>query len=154
MNERRLLRGLTRRQALASLGAATVLGGCSMIKGGASHPRYAASPKQLTDGTLRVPIKQMAFPEDGVVLIDPGGGYAKVLVRRDPDGSYGVADANCTHMGCILGWDASRKEWSCPCHGSRFATDGTVRSGPAKRPLPIPAHHMEGDLLVIELNKA
>ncbi|AJF68397.1 FAD-dependent oxidoreductase [Streptomyces vietnamensis] len=41
----------------------------------------------------------------------------------------------CTHMGCELGFDETEQTWQCPCHGSRFASDGTVLQGPATRPL-------------------
>ncbi|MGW6392957.1 FAD-dependent oxidoreductase [Streptomyces sp. NPDC055103] len=41
----------------------------------------------------------------------------------------------CTHMGCELGYDEVAETWECPCHGSRFARDGTVLQGPATRPL-------------------
>ncbi|MFE6462386.1 FAD-dependent oxidoreductase [Streptomyces cinereoruber] len=41
----------------------------------------------------------------------------------------------CTHMGCELGFDEAEQTWECPCHGSRFAADGSVLQGPATRPL-------------------
>lgn len=41
----------------------------------------------------------------------------------------------CTHMGCELGFNETEQSWECPCHGSRFAPDGTVLQGPATRPL-------------------
>jgi glycine/D-amino acid oxidase-like deaminating enzyme/nitrite reductase/ring-hydroxylating ferredoxin subunit len=59
----------------------------------------------------------------------------KVAAYRDPDGGVTVRSATCTHMGCLVRWNASEKTWDCPCHGSRFATDGKVISGPAESPL-------------------
>jgi len=32
-------------------------------------------------------------------------------------------------------WKQDRREFDCPCHGSRFREDGTNFAGPAPRPL-------------------
>ena len=41
----------------------------------------------------------------------------------------------CTHLDCLCDWDEQNREFVCPCHGSRFAEDGTYISGPATRSL-------------------
>ncbi len=37
----------------------------------------------------------------------------------------------CPHMGCALKWNPHEHTWDCPCHGSRFAQDGTLLENPA-----------------------
>jgi menaquinol-cytochrome c reductase iron-sulfur subunit len=51
------------------------------------------------------------------------------------DGKVVAYSPICTHLGCAYHWDAGKNDFVCPCHGSEFALDGTVLSGPAPRPL-------------------
>ena len=53
----------------------------------------------------------------------------------------------CTHLGCAYQWAAKEKQFSCPCHGSRFGPAGNVISGPAPRPLDRYAIKVEGSRL-------
>ena len=62
-------------------------------------------------------------------------GLKKVAAFRDDDGRLHVRSAVCTHLGCIVHWNGLERVWDCPCHGSQFAPDGTVLSGPATEPL-------------------
>src|SRR5687768_16184564 len=54
---------------------------------------------------------------------------------RDPDGTLFAVSPVCTHMKCKVHWNGVENSWDCPCHGSRFAPDGTVIEGPATEPL-------------------
>lgn len=37
----------------------------------------------------------------------------------------------CPHMGCALKWNKAEHTWDCPCHGSRFESDGTLIDNPS-----------------------
>lgn len=58
-------------------------------------------------------------------------GVSKVAVHRDDQGNVHERSALCTHLGCVVRWNSLEKTWDCPCHGSRFQTDGHVVNGPA-----------------------
>jgi glycine/D-amino acid oxidase-like deaminating enzyme/nitrite reductase/ring-hydroxylating ferredoxin subunit len=62
-------------------------------------------------------------------------GQRKVAAYRDSDGGLTAVSTRCTHLGCQVNWNAAERSWDCPCHGSRFAPDGSVLQGPAVRPL-------------------
>jgi glycine/D-amino acid oxidase-like deaminating enzyme/nitrite reductase/ring-hydroxylating ferredoxin subunit len=59
----------------------------------------------------------------------------KVAAFRDETGKVILSSPVCTHMKCIVHWNDADKTWDCPCHGSRFKSDGEVFSGPAETAL-------------------
>ncbi|MFI1939815.1 FAD-dependent oxidoreductase [Streptomyces purpureus] len=71
-------------------------------------------------------------PGSGTVVRDRGHAYA---VHRDASGTLRTVSARCTHMGCLVAFNDAEEAWECPCHGSRFAPDGSVLQGPATEPL-------------------
>ena len=54
-----------------------------------------------------------------------------VAAYRSEAGELLAVSPNCTHLWCTLAWNAAERSWDCPCHGSRFAPDGSVLQGPA-----------------------
>jgi glycine/D-amino acid oxidase-like deaminating enzyme/nitrite reductase/ring-hydroxylating ferredoxin subunit len=72
-------------------------------------------------------------PGEGAVV---GKGLGQRAVHRTESGELVTLSARCTHLGCIVNWNDAERSWDCPCHGSRFAADGTVIEGPAVHPLP------------------
>ncbi|MEV2270282.1 FAD-dependent oxidoreductase [Nonomuraea africana] len=54
---------------------------------------------------------------------------------RDADGQVHAVSALCSHMGCVVAFNDAERTWECPCHGSRFALDGSILQGPATEPL-------------------
>lgn len=76
-------------------------------------------------------IDQLA-PGQGCVT---GSGISKTTVFKSEVGDVSMFSAVCPHMKCIVRWNDAAKSFDCPCHGSRFATDGSVINGPALRGL-------------------
>ena len=58
-------------------------------------------------------------------------GLTQLAVSRDEHGTLHALSAVCPHLGCIVHWNSLEGTWDCPCHGSRFGTDGRVLNGPA-----------------------
>jgi nucleotide-binding universal stress UspA family protein/nitrite reductase/ring-hydroxylating ferredoxin subunit len=76
-------------------------------------------------------------PED----LEPGEGAIvelrgkKVAAYRDEQGELSLLSPKCKHLGCTVGWNHRAKTWDCPCHGSRYESDGVVKNGPTRHPL-------------------
>lgn len=59
----------------------------------------------------------------------------RLAVFKDQQEELQICSAVCSHMGCIVHWNNAEKSWDCPCHGSRFKTNGDVIEGPALKAL-------------------
>jgi cytochrome b6-f complex iron-sulfur subunit len=88
------------------------------------------------------------YPRDSVTFLQE----QQVYIVRTAQGFYAVS-AVCTHLGCITQWKPEDNSIACPCHGSKFQSDGTKIAGPAPRPLPHFAISLtvDGELLVDKL---
>lgn len=60
------------------------------------------------------------LPEAQAVLLSSGSAYRAISLV-------------CPHLGCLVQQEG--QEYACPCHGSRFALDGSLLNGPADQPL-------------------
>lgn len=87
--------------------------------------------ERLTPGDIDS-VDQIAKGEGAIMR----SGLSKVAVYRDDEGTLHSLSAVCTHLGCVVAWNAAEKTWDCPCHGSRFGCLGSVINGPANKDLP------------------
>ena len=67
-------------------------------------------------------------PGQGAVMTVKG---KRLAVFRDEGGELRAHDPACRHMGCSVVWNPAERTWDCPCHGSRYGSNGEVIHGPA-----------------------
>ncbi len=99
-----------------------------------------------------LPSKQKSKPED---MYDAGNidffengqvypfGAAHFYLYRTREGGFLALSSKCTHLGCTVRFNDSKKQYECPCHASAFNEHGEVLSAPAIRALdyyPVEIH--------------
>lgn len=86
--------------------------------------------KRLGQGSIQE-IADLAAGEARVVKYDGDS----IALYKDENGKLYAVNPVCPHAKCMVGWNSAEKSWDCPCHGSRFAPDGELLTGPARRGL-------------------
>jgi len=80
------------------------------------------------------------------------GGFAykgDIIIIRSTDTAYIALSKVCTHSQCTVTYNSSSKDIPCPCHGSKFNTEGAVLNGPAASPLKKYDVKLNGNILTI-----
>lgn len=130
---------MNRREVLKVIGGAAL---CGCGGGDGSEPAPDAldgngtmmcGPDLCVD--LAHPSNAQLANVDGARPVNAGSERLIVIRTGATPPAFVVLTRVCTHQGCIVGWSASSKELVCPCHGSRFAADGSVTREPATRSL-------------------
>jgi cytochrome b6-f complex iron-sulfur subunit len=121
-----------KRRSLLGWGTAGLVALCSAV--GVS---LGAVVRFLTPSVFYEPPQTFKIGTPGDFSFGPPTFLAdeKIFVFRDREKGFAVASAVCTHLGCTVGYFQNDERFHCPCHGSMFASDGSVVHGPAPRPL-------------------
>lgn len=145
-----------RRQALSAL-----LGGSvGVVVLGALYPtiRYFTPPSEGGGDSGVLAKNKLGNPVVVSDLLAEHGNTDRVLaqgLKGDPTyvvinggevANYGL-NAICTHLGCVVPWNAGENMFKCPCHGSQYAPNGKVTRGPAPRSLELVSAAVEDDNL-------
>jgi Rieske Fe-S protein len=112
---------------------------------GAAGVAPGEKPPEGTKPPKKPPVKGLASTKD----IPVGGGKVfekeQLVVTQPSKGEFKGFSAICTHQGCTVS-QVKGGTINCPCHGSKFeVADGSVRSGPANKPLPYRSVKVDGD---------
>jgi len=120
----------------------------ALLAGAASYPVWRfLRPGSGGQENQAVTLKREELLYDEATFITYQGRPAVVL--QTAPGEFVALSAVCTHLGCIVKWQADKGEFLCPCHGGRFSSQGEVLGGPPPSPLETLPVNLDGDLLVI-----
>ena len=140
--------GADRRTVLlgtAALGPLAACGGPAPVPPG---------PASFAPGApMRRPVPVAGSALGPAEAVPAGGGVVRrdlaVVVTRSAAGELRALSAICPHDGCLVS-EVVDSSIVCPCHGSRFALDGTVTRGPATSPLGVRPVRVEQGQIVLE----
>lgn len=152
---------LDRRAFLRQVGVGVVGGGVALVLGGLLTGA-AVAPTLAVSGKSWVVLAKLAdIPVGDISTINlsrevKNGFYtqqatAPVLISRTGN-ELVCFKASCTHLGCIVKWDAQSGRFKCACHGGLFDRDGNVLAGPPPRPLDRYAFKVDADHLLVEVS--
>lgn len=139
------IKGKVSRRVILGAGLSTAAAAVVGVAAGAAiehtmqpNPQWQAGDVPLVpDGTgVWVAVAQAdAIPVGGVAHFATD--YIVGFIRHTASG-FSALSGVCTHMACLLNWNAGDRTFDCPCHGGRFAENGaSASSSPvAYKPLP------------------
>jgi Rieske Fe-S protein len=95
-----------------------------------------ASTRSVNTGDPRAIVALDEVPIDGSYLFRyPTKDDPAILVRLG-NGELHAFSQKCTHLGCVVIFEAADEEFYCPCHEGFFdAGTGEAVAGPPERPL-------------------
>ena len=114
-----------RRRVVRLLGKSSVVAAFLTQLGAAARAFY---PNVLYEPPRRFKLKRPEEYPPGLTF----DAAHRLFVAREKD-DFHVISAVCTHLGCTV--QMRGEEFDCPCHGSRFTSEGRIIGGPAPRPL-------------------
>jgi menaquinol-cytochrome c reductase iron-sulfur subunit len=133
---------LTRRRLISRIG----LGATLIAIGGQAYAFFRSLvPNVLYEDPQRFKVGTIDQFGEGAKFIED----KRVFIFRQKN-TFHCISASCTHLGCTVKMQRlsqpkkvtvrgreidDQVEFACPCHGSKYYSDGTNYAGPAPRPL-------------------
>lgn len=101
----------------------------------------------VPNNDLTIDLTSSSYEDLGII-----GGYVyegEIMIFRTAESSYLALSKVCTHEGCTVAYNHANGNVLCPCHSSRFTTNGTVLNGPAATNLKKYNVQKDGNILTI-----
>ena len=109
--------------------------------------KYLTPPVKAADSSAEVKAAGVNELAVGAAKKFDMNGKPAILIHM-PSGYFALSAA-CTHLGCIVTWDSSKKMIVCPCHNGTFDYKGNIVSGPPPKPLPAYTVAVKGDGIMV-----
>jgi Rieske Fe-S protein len=81
------------------------------------------------------------------------GSLPVLVMRASEQAELRVFVAVCTHFDCTVSYQADHQRIFCACHEGCYDLDGNVTSGPPPAPLRKMHFQLQGDTLILALEK-
>lgn len=149
----------SRRRFLSSItnGILAAIGGVLAFIGGGAAFSSTVRPQEdwlPASALLDLPVNEPTPVTLTVARLD---GFREVIDRRTiflvktGDSEVAAIDSTCTHLGCLVAWDAQAQVFKCPCHGGIYDRTGAVTDGPPPMPLTKIATRVEGERVLVQV---
>jgi cytochrome b6-f complex iron-sulfur subunit len=106
---------------------------------------FGATGREFTDAGGEIVLAGSIAEND--IRLGLLGGKPAMVARRN--GELIALSAVCTHLGCIVAFNAAAGAFQCPCHGGKYDRDGKVIAGPPPKPLERLAIRVEDDKIIL-----
>ncbi|HEY9643784.1 MAG TPA: ubiquinol-cytochrome c reductase iron-sulfur subunit [Coleofasciculaceae cyanobacterium] len=91
--------------------------------------------------------------KNGQILNEQFSAGSLLVIRNPADKTQAIAvNPTCPHAGCTVAWQQDQTAFVCPCHGSKFASNGSVQQGPANKPLSTYTAKLEDNSVLVKAN--
>uniref|UniRef100_A0A453BBC1 Cytochrome b6-f complex iron-sulfur subunit, chloroplastic n=2 Tax=Aegilops tauschii subsp. strangulata TaxID=200361 RepID=A0A453BBC1_AEGTS len=129
--------------SLPTFGMLVPYGSFLVPAGSGSNAGGVAAKDKLGNDILVEDWLKTHGPNDRTLAQGLKGDPTYLVVESDKTlATYGI-NAVCTHLGCVVPWNAAENKFLCPCHGSQYNNQGKVVRGPA--PLSLALVHADVD---------
>ena len=92
--------------------------------------------RTINEGEPRAIVDAESIEVGGIYLFRYPTDADPAVLLRVSDTDVVAFSQKCTHLGCVVYYEADEHRWHCPCHEGNFeAETGAVISGPPLRPL-------------------